>query len=242
MNGNENKDKAKTVKKILAVAKFAFLLAIIVGIPVYLYAFHKEQLMEFRDLEYAKQVLASYHKRAVFVYLATQILQILISVIPGQALQIAAGFVFGIPLGFLYSVIGALIGSILTYYLGKYLGKDAVELFFGEERTERYVRQISSKRGVLIVFLLYLLPGLPKDVINYIAGVSNMRPRLFLTVSMIGRIPGMLGSLVIGRQVSVGGYTSAAVIMGVAAVIFAIGVWQRERIMGWFDTWYDKLT
>ena len=236
----QNEKHAK-IKTIFTILKFLVLIAIIVGIPTYLIVFHRDTLSEMRDINYVKALILQYKAKAGFVYVASQVLQILISVIPGQALQIAAGFAFGIPLGLLLSIIGALIGSVLTYYLGRVLGRDMMHLLFGEDKINEYVDHLNSKRGMGILFLLYLVPGLPKDVINYVAGISEIKLRAFLVMSMLGRTPGMLGSLIIGRQVFHGGYTSAIVIGIIAAAIFLLGVIFRKQLLEVFNRWYDKV-
>ena len=234
-------DKQKSIKRVLTVLKFLVLLGIIIGLPTYLVICHGDTLRELKDLNYVKALILQYRAKAGIFYILFQVVQILISVIPGQALQVAAGFAFGIPLGLLLSIIGALIGSVITYYLGKYLGRDMMHLIFGEEKIGTYIDYLNSKKGLLILFILYLIPGLPKDVINYVAGISSIKVKPFLTISMLGRIPGMLGSLVIGRQVYHGGYTSAVIILAAAAVLFLLGVIFRKRLMEYFNRWYDKV-
>ena len=109
-------------------------------------------------------------------YVAAQIVQIIISVIPGQELQIVAGFMYGIPLAFLLSIIGAAIGTLIAFYLARWLGQDAVRMLFGDEKTDEYMRRLNSRRAITITFLIYLIPGLPKDIMSYIAIPNQKLP------------------------------------------------------------------
>lgn len=240
MTTKENR-KAK-LKKYLTIAKFSLLVLIIIAVPLYLFLCHRDWLLMMKDLNLVRALIDNYKgPEAVFVYFCAQVIQIIISVIPGQALQIAAGFMFGFPLAFLVSVIGAVIGTVITYYLGKVLGKDAMHLLFGEETINNYVARMNSRRAAAIVFLIYLIPGIPKDVVSYAAGVSSMKLRPFLFLSLAGRLPGMIGSLLIGRQVYTGDYHIAIIIGIVAVVAFTLGVIFRKRLMDWFDKAYVRI-
>lgn len=240
--GKKGKDGKAKKQLVLTILKFTLLLVILVGIPLYLYFFQKDFLHEMSDLESARAYLAQYHTQSIFVYIGAQALQIIISLIPGQWLQIAAGFMYGFWLGYLFSVIGAVLGTVITYYLAKVLGKDAVTLFFGEEKFHHYREKITSKRGMVAIFIIFLIPGVPKDLCNYIAGLSNVNLKAFMIVSIIGRTPGMMGSLLIGRQIEVGIYSGAIAIGVLAIILFILGVIFREKVFHFVDRAYDKLS
>lgn len=225
----------------LTILKFCLLIIILVGVPLYVYFFQKDFLQEMSSLKTVKAYLSKYQTQSIFVYIAAQAVQIIISLIPGQWLQIAAGYLYGFWLGYLYSVIGATVGTVVTYYLAKILGKDAIALIFGEERFRKYRAKITSKKGMVAIFIIFLIPGVPKDLCNYVAGISNVGLKAFLIVSLIGRTPGMMGSLLIGRQVQVGGYSGAIVIGVIAVILFVLGVIFREKVFRLVDKAYDKL-
>ena len=128
---------------------------------------------------------------------------------------------WGFWLGYLYSLIGALIGSVLTYYIARILGHDAMHLIFGEEKIKKWLVHLNSKKAVIIVFFIFLIPGVPKDLCNYVAGLSEIKLKPFLIESLIGRSPGMMGSLLI--------------VLCVLCVIF------RKRFTGLLNKGYDKL-
>lgn len=193
------------------------------------------------SMENVNALFEHYHAESILVYIGAQILQIIICVIPGQWLQFAAGYMYGFWLGFLYSIIGAAIGSVVTYYLAKLLGRDAMHLIFGEARINEFIHKLNSKKAIVIVFLIFLIPGVPKDLCNYAAGISEMKLKPFLIVSLVGRSPGMMGSLLIGRQIEAGNYTGAIVVAAVAVVLCVVGIIMRKRLTGWMDKAYDRL-
>ncbi len=236
------KDKIhKRIKVISTILKFALLLLIIIGLPLYIYFFEPQLIDSMSSMENVNALFEHYHAESILVYIGAQILQIIICVIPGQWLQFAAGYMYGFWLGFLYSIIGAAIGSVVTYYLAKLLGRDAMHLIFGEARINEFIHKLNSKKAIVIVFLIFLIPGVPKDLCNYAAGISEMKLKPFLIVSLVGRSPGMMGSLLIGRQIEAGNYTGAIVVAAVAVILCVVGIIMRKRLTGWMDKAYDRL-
>ena len=225
-------------RKILAVLKLIALAVILVGVPLYIYFFHHDLIASFSDIKELEQTIRSYRSQSIRIYIAAQVIQVVLSVIPGQALQFAGGYLFGTLLGLLFSVIGIAIGSTLAYYVARILGRDAVHLFFGKRKVTEMLDLMNSPKGLIVTFVIFLIPGVPKDLCSYAAGLSNLKLRPYLIVSMIARIPGMLGCLIIGQQVGAGGYTSAAVIAAIALMLLLLGVLFRKKIL---DTAY-KLT
>ena len=238
----DTKDKVrKRVKIASTIFKFALLLIIIVGIPLYIYFCHHEVIDQVSSIENVQALLDEYKGYSILVYILAQIVQIIICIIPGQWLQFAAGYAFGFWLGLLFSLIGATIGAFVSYYLAKLLGQGILYLLFDEDQMNHFIEKLNSKKAIVAVFVIYLIPGLPKDACSYAAGISNMKLKAFLIVSLIGRTPSMAGSLLIGNQVGIGSYT-AAIIIGVAAVILCVvGVIFRNKITDLLDKVYDKL-
>ena len=158
-------------KVIISVLKILLLIAIVAGIPLYIYFFQGDWLKQFEGFDDVVAYLQRYKWESVPIYIGLQVLQIVISVIPGQVFQFAAGYLYSFFPALLFSICGAFIGTTLSFYLAKMLGRDFVHLFFGREKTHEYVQKLNSKRAYMIVFILYLIPGLPKDVVSYAAGV-----------------------------------------------------------------------
>ena len=238
----EKKDKLrKRYKTISAILKLLLLLIILVGLPLYIYFCQHQIIEQFSSLEQVEAFFDKYKTQSIFVYLALQILQIIICVLPGQGLQFAAGYMYGFWMGYVWSLVGALIGTVISYYLAKILGHDAMHMIFGEERIQELLVTFNSKKAMILVFLFYLIPGLPKDLCSYVAGLSEMKLKAFLIISLVGRSPAMMGSLLIGRLVNIGGYTGAIIIACVAIVLFSLGVIMRKRLLIWIDMAYDKL-
>ena len=232
---------SKKIKTLSAILKFALLLFILIGIPLYIYFYHHEILDTFSDMNNVRRLFDEYRTESIAVYLCAQILQIIVCFIPGQWLQFAAGYMYGFWFAYLLSLVGAAVGTVITYYLARVLGSDIMHLIFGEEHIKQNLQRLNSKKAVVLVFLIYLIPGIPKDFCNYVAGISEMKFKLFLIISLIGRSPGMMGSILIGCSVDVGRYTMAGIIGGVALVLFVLGIIFRKKIHYFLDRIYDKL-
>ncbi len=232
---------ARRKKTLFTIVKFAILVAIVVGIPIYVFLFHRDFINNFRTVESVQKLFEHYRSESVMIYFGGQILQIIIAAIPGQALQIVAGYFFGFFRGLLWSVAGVLAGTVITFYLARLLGQDAMYLIFGEEKLKKFIEKLNSKKAYTVVFILYLIPGLPKDIFNYAVGLSEMNFKAFLILSTIGRIPGMTGSLAVGFLLVKKSYT-ALIILCTCVIICAIFAFIfRKKLKGWLDRFYERI-
>ncbi|MCQ2550913.1 MAG: VTT domain-containing protein [Clostridia bacterium] len=228
------------VKKIISILEFVLLIAIVVGIPTYLYFFQYDFIMEYKDINKLLELVNNNKFMSSFIYLGIMVLQIIISVIPGQIVQMAAGYIFSIPLGLLLSILGVLLGSTCTYFIAKLLGKNFIEMIFGEDKVRSYRAKLNSKKAYLIVFLIYLIPGIPKDLVGYVAGISEIDYAMFIAISTIGRLPGLIGCIVIGEMTYMQNYTAAIVIGVIATILFVIGIIYRKKIENFLDQYIEN--
>ena len=241
MNNKDKKEYRQKVKMISSILKLVMLLLIIVAIPLYIYFFHHELIEDFSNIRDVENWLRQYKAQSTLVYIGAQIAQIIICIIPGQALQVAAGYLYGFWLAFALSIVGAFLGSVIVFYLAQFLGKDAMHVLFGKRKITDMLDQINSKKGMLIVFVIFLIPGIPKDLCTYAAGISEMHIKPFLILSLIARSPGMMCSIAIGRQVMHGNYHSAIIIAVIVVILFIVGLLFRDKVIAFFDKAYDKL-
>ena len=223
-------------KRIITIIKFSILLIIIIGVPVYLYLNYQDTLFNTEWLAGLPDRLRQNGLRAALVLMGIQIMQVIICILPGQPIQIAGSYLFGVFRGYLISITGAVIGAFIAFHLAKILGKDALELFFDKEKIEDYHRKLNSGKGLLAVLFIYLIPGLPKDLVGYVAGISDMRIRPFILVSTIGRTPPMLGSLLLGHFAETRNYAGIAVLALITVIILAGCVIKRKQLAAFLDS------
>ena len=227
-------------KKIAAIIKFVLLLIVIAGIPAFLYLkFGSEIFSKDSADRLVTYLMANKHISALII-LILQILQVIICVIPGQPIQFAASYMLGVGGGLLLSLIGAAIGATIAFYLAKLLGRDMLYLLFDKNKVQDYQRKLNSGKGLLIVLLIYVLPGVPKDLVAYVAGISEMKFKPFIIISTIGRCPGMIGSLLLGHFYGAGNYRAIGVVIIAAVIILIICFIKRKSLIKYLDKLEEK--
>ena len=207
----------------------------LVLVPAVLYINCRDTLFNTEWLRHLPQLLSRYRGHTAAVLMGMQILQVVVCILPGQPIQFASSYMFGIIRGYLISIIGAFIGAVIAFYVAKVLGKDALGLFFDKDKVDDYHRKLNSGKGLMAVLLIYLIPGIPKDLTAYVAGISDMRIRPFLIISTIGRSPGMIGSLLLGYFMNRRNYTAIAIIAVITAIILIICFIYRKKLVAVLD-------
>jgi uncharacterized membrane protein YdjX (TVP38/TMEM64 family) len=132
--------------------------------------------------------------------IGVQFAQVVIFVIPGEITQFAAGYVFGAGLGFVYSILGIMLGSAFNFYFARVFGRPVVEKFIRPETLNKIDNALNNAKGKSALFLLFLLPGLPKDAMSYGAGLSRITLVEFVFISGLGRTPALVLSVLLGSQ------------------------------------------
>ena len=230
----------KDREKLKTILKAAFLLLIIVIVPLIIYLTNKEFFAQFESIQQVEHYIESYGHLSGLVYLAFQILQVVICVLPGEIFQVAAGYLFGPFWGIVYALVGCFIGEAIAFGLARVLGRGFVRLFMSEEQFEKYSSHLNSNKGYTLCFILYLIPGIPKDILCYVAGASEIRFLPFLIISNIGRLPGLIGSIAMGSLVDSGQYVIAIVILAIACIIAVLGLIFRDRLSAYMDKIRDS--
>ena len=223
-------------KKILAYVKFAILLIVIAGIPAFLYLKYGAEIFSKDAADKVIAYLTANQGISALLIIVIQALQVIICILPGQPIQFASSYMFGVVRGLILSLIGAVIGTAVSFFLSKLLGRDMLYILFDEEKVEDYKRKLNSGKGLLIVALIYLIPGVPKDLVSYVAGISDMKFKSFISVSTIARTPGMLGSLLLGHFYGSKNYTAIIILCVIVAIILLICFIKREAIMKKLDS------
>ena len=167
---------------------------------------------------------------APVLFMGMVILQVVVAVIPGEPLEIAAGYAFGALEGTILCVLGTLIGGVLVFLLVRRFGAQAVEFFFDLEKF-RSLRFFQDRRRLTFwVFLVFFLPGTPKDVLCYFVGLTDMRLRTWILVSAVARIPSIITSTVGGSALGMGEYAFAAIAFLAALAISGLGLLAYRAI------------
>lgn len=202
---------------ILAVAA----LTVAAGMPLVRFASQPER---FRDWV---------HSNGVWGYLAFAgmvILQILVAAIPGEPFEIAAGYAFGAWEGTLWYLAAATMGSMAVFLLVRRFGRPLVELLFPPEKL-RWLRFLKTNpKRELLFLLVFMLPGTPKDLLCYFAGLTDLRLGVWLLICSLGRIPSVITSTLGGDALGERNYLFAVIVFAVSLAISGGGLWLFHRI------------
>lgn len=186
------------------------------------------------DKYYLKRTLREWGMLAPVIFVVLQALQVVVSPIPGEATGILGGYLFGQWLGLLYSTIGLTVGSVAAFGIGRWLGAHYVKNLVSTETWNR-LGFIVEAEGAVLCFIIYLIPGLPKDIVCYLFGISPMPLWVFALVSGLGRIPGTWVLSTQGAHTAAGDYMQVILVTAVAVAIALPLYYYRHRIMTWFQ-------
>ena len=146
---------------------------------------------------------------------------------------ILGGFLFGQWLGLFYSTIGLTIGSVVSFAIGRWLGAHYVKNLVSAETWNRLGFVVEAE-GTVLCFIIFLIPGLPKDIVCYLFGISPMPILVFAVVSGLGRIPGTWVLSAQGAHTATGNYVYVIVITAVVVAVALPLYYYRNRIVTWF--------
>jgi uncharacterized membrane protein YdjX (TVP38/TMEM64 family) len=210
------------MKKLLAVMLAAALV-------LAFYAAWKTGLLgRLSDHEQLVQSMRQSGWRGPLICIGIQFLQVVFFMVPGEITQIAAGYVFGAWLGLVYSVIGIMLGSAFDFAFARAVGRPIVRKLMGERTLERVDGALTTHRGKSALFVLFLIPGMPKDAMSYGAGLMKIGLGEFTAISGLARLPALLFSTMIGGQLYDRDYTAVAIIVVVGALA-TLGFYLYEK-------------
>ena len=184
----------------------------------------------YREPAFLRDTVAAWGWAAPVVFMAIQALQVIISPIPGEITGPVGGALFGTLWGVIYSTIGLTLGTLFCFWVGRRWGEPLVRPWLSEHNWNR-MSFILEAEGAIICFVLYLIPGFPKDIISYLFGISPMPFWVFAVVSTVGRLPGTWISSYFGAHVAEQQYIYAIAFI---AIVTAAGLplyYYRDRII-----------
>lgn len=165
------------------------------------------------------------------VILGIQILQIIIAFIPGEPVELLAGGLYGAWGGLFTCLLGIVTASSAIFFIVRKFGYRLVARIFGEQKLSEFKFINNTKKVETVTFILFLIPGTPKDMLTYLAGVSKIKPAQFLLISTFARIPSVITSTWMGASVSRGNWGMAIIVFLLTAAIGLFGILYKQKIM-----------
>jgi uncharacterized membrane protein YdjX (TVP38/TMEM64 family) len=222
-------------------ALWGFLALVLLGLGLLFWGFQFRsflwgQVCHYYDLitdkEWLKSTLKAAGPLAPLAFILIQAFQVVFAPIPGEATGFIGGYLFGAPLGLLYSTLGLTLGSVGAFLIARWLEEHYVKRWIPAEILQKF-DFLMERQGALISFILFIFPGFPKDYLCFVLGLSRMPFKLFLLICTVGRIPGTLMLNLQGAKVYQGDYYSTLIILGLCLVLIVVLWYYREAVYRW---------
>ncbi|MCL4491396.1 MAG: VTT domain-containing protein [Nitrospirae bacterium] len=189
---------------------------------------NREKLLHFLD---------SLGPLAFIGFIVLQVAQVVLAPVPGEVTGLLGGFLYGPSLGVLLSTIGLTMGSYIAFALARAFGRPFVEKFVDKATMGRFDYLLHHK-GAFLVFLLFLIPGFPKDYLCYILGLGHLSTMEFLVIGGTGRLFGTILLTLGGNYIRHHQYGRFSILVGVALVVVLVAMAYRDKLERWFRMWH----
>lgn len=186
-----------------------------------------------RSRDALKDAILEYRPFDMLILLAIQIVQVVIAIIPGGPIEVVAGLIYGTFGGAALVLAGTILGSMSVFSLVRFFGHKLVERVFASEKLSKFKFLSDTKRLEIIIFILFFIPGLPKDMLTYIAPLTKIKQRDFLIITTIARIPAVVSSTYIGSALDDGKFLNSVIMLTVIGVLGILGILLHNK-------WLDK--
>jgi len=210
-----------------------FLLILLVSLCVYLFIYFDLYLFFQDKNELIHLIRSSPYNEIVFI--ALQIFQVVAAPIPGELTGFIGGYLYGPFWGTIYSTVGLTLGSWLAFILARFFGEPLLEKLVSKEVFERFEHFIEHK-GLIVFFLLFLIPGFPKDYLCYIMGMSRMPVWTFIIISTVGRFFGTIMLSITGNVARNEQYLLLTIIVVAGAMAFIFAYYYRDKLLEMLKT------
>lgn len=218
-------EKKKKVLSIAAIAVFVIFMALVtwlVGGPIVEFAKQPEKFREWVE---------GYGSAGKLLFFGMMVLQTIVAFIPGEPMEIVAGYAFGTIPGTLLCIFGQAAGSILVFLFVRRFGVKLVEVFFSREKINSLKFLNDEKKLKAFVFFVFLMPGTPKDVLAYCVGLTKLALSEWIFISLFARIPAIITSTVGGNALGVGDHTFAVIVFAVTIAVSVAGYVVYNKIV-----------
>lgn len=207
-----------------AIVVFVLMMALmtwLIGVPLLRFA---------GDPELIRSWVAKSGIGGRLAYVGMVIVQIIVALIPGEALEIAGGYAFGAVEGTLLCLAAATVGSVLVFCLVRRFGLRLVEVFFTREKLNslRFLR--SNRRREMLFLIIFMIPGTPKDLLCYFAGLTDIKFPVWLLICSLGRLPSIVTSTIGGDALGTEKYIMAIIVFAVTLAVSGLGIIVYNRI------------
>ena len=187
------------------------------------------------DREETARFVAAFGAGAPAVFMLVQVMQVIFAPVPGEASGFIGGYLFGAAKGFFYSSLALTVGSMINFYIGRLLGQRYIRRLIPEKHLMRFDRLVSGK-GVMLIFILFIFPGFPKDYLCLFLGLSVLPFKVFILMAAVGRMPGTFMLSLQGAMLFEENY----LLLVVAILVSVLAVYLGYRFRNPLNNWIEK--
>lgn len=214
-------------KKALFLAAFVIFAAVVVSVCWFV---GRPMIRLAGDPDAFRDWVDSFGVWGKLAYAGLMALQVIIVLIPGEPFELAGGYAFGALEGTILALSGFVAGSAAVFALVRRFGVKMVEVFFDRDKIRQMAFLKNPKKTRVIAFIIMMIPGTPKALISYFAGLTKLSMAEWLKIVAIARVPSLIGSTIPGGAAGSENYVLAGVMMGLSLIISALGVAYYRRI------------
>ncbi len=218
MNKNDN----KLIKIIIAT-----ILLIIVGFSLYIG--YKIAIL-IREPEVFRKWIESFGIYAPLVYVLITICQIMIPLIPGEPMELVAGYAFGGVQGTLLCFAAESLGSIIVLFMVRKFGRKIVEIYFDNDKIDSLKFLNTDEKKTILYAMIFIMPGTPKDLLCYYGGLTDIDMKTLVLITTLGRIPSIITSTLAGSSLGDQNYIKALSYVLIAAALSLLGIFLYKSI------------
>ncbi len=233
-SGPMDAEKKKSLKNnLLIVAGLVLLEAVIIAMALVMDHYYSgEKGVELKaTLQEYQQMLSGFGFWSYPVMVIVQILQMLLALIPGGPLAFLFGFMFGTVGGAIVGTIGNIIGTAMIVWAVNRFGMKFVNMFVNSKGFEKLKFLHNPKKRDLLIFILFLIPGTPKDLITFFAPFTKAKPSRIVILATLGRLPALILSTSIGDTLAAGNIWATVMLITVTMLAGGVSIFLKDLVM-----------
>ena len=215
--------------KIIKIAILVFVVLFCIGLTIVLIPFINSLRTE-EGKEAVERIMERLGLLGPVVFVAAEITQIILALVPGGPVEVIGGALFGPIEALLLCEIGIFLATIIVYNLVRKIGRPMVDMFVSEDKFKKFKFLHDEKKLELVIFIFLMIPGTPKDVITYIASLTDIKPMRFYIIAPLARIPALTLCVLFGDSLQNRDYVLAVIVFSITAVVGITGILLNNRI------------
>ena len=176
--------------------------------------------------------LNQYGLLAYFIFGLINMAQVILVFLPGEIVEVLAGYCFGSINGCLVCMIASGIASSIIFLLMRHFHIDLIKLFYKKDKTDKFSFLTNTKNMTMVLFIIFLIPGTPKDLLTYLMPLTSIKFTSFLGITTLARIPSIITSTMVGDALFNQDFMISLIVYGITAILSGLGLYVYNRYIG----------